>query len=129
MDQMTDDNYVLLAAKAYHKPGAVLSEFEEDISRVLYVKRLLTKYYSTGVLKDRLILNHIVILCNSFGKEAIRMLFCRLDERDLEVVKPFLMFIHVLPEVVYGVNGKDIDVTKIRLNGDAVQCMLKLRQS
>lgn len=129
MDPMNDDTYLLLAAKAYHKPGAVLSEFEDDLGRVLYVKRLITKYYSTGVLKDRLLMNHIVILCNSFGTEAIRMLFCRLDERDLEVIKPFLMFLRVLPEVVRGVNGKDVDVRTIRLNGEAVSCMLKLRQS
>jgi hypothetical protein len=129
MVDMNEDNYVLLAAKAYVKPGAVMSEFEEDMNRVLYLKRLLTKYYSTGTLKDRLIMNHLIVLYNVFGMEATRMLFCKLDERDLEVIKPFLIFTHVLPEVVEGVNGRDVDTRTIRLNEDAIKCLATLRQS
>lgn len=129
VDDLNDDNFLLVAAKAYVKPGAVHSEFEEDLQRILYLKRLLTKYYSTGVLKDRLIMNHIVVLYNVFGYDATRLLFCKLDEKDLEVIKPFLLFIRMLPEVVYGVNGKDVDTSNIRLDVEAVQCLLKLKQS
>lgn len=127
MTDLNENNYILFAAKAYIKPGAVMSEFEEDMNRVLYLKRLLTKYYTTGVLKDRLVMNHIVILYNVFGPAATRMLFCKLDEKDLEVVKPFLIFIRMLPEVVPAVNGKDYDTAAIRLDGEAVQCLLKLK--
>jgi hypothetical protein len=127
-DDVNEDNYILFAAKAYVKPGAVVSEFEEDMNRVLYLKRLLTKYYSTGVLKDRLIMNHIVVLYNVFGMETTRMLFCKLDERDLEVVKPFLIFIKMLPEMVHGVNGRDHDTSKIRLDEGSVIAISKLRQ-
>lgn len=126
-DNLTDENISLFAAKAYDKPNAVMSEFEEDLCRILYIKRLLTKYYSTKILKDRLIMNHLVILYNVFGIEAAtRLLFYRLDVSDLEIIKPFLMFLNFLPETVYGINGKDIITTEIRLNQDAVKCLRNL---
>ncbi len=52
-ENLSDENIELYAAKAYEKPNAVMSEFEEDLNRILYIKRLLTKYYNTGILKDR----------------------------------------------------------------------------
>jgi len=128
-DQLTDDNFVLFAAKAYQKPAAVMSEFEEDMNRILYLKRLLTKYYTTGVLKDRLIMNHITVLHNVFGMHTVRMLFLKLDDRDLEVIKPFLAFIRILPDVVLGINGRDIETSTIRIDEGALQCLLKLKQS
>lgn len=128
LGNLTDENFVLFAAKVYERPQAVMSEFEDDLNRILYLKRLLTKYYITGVLKDRLVLNHIIILYNVFGLEATRMLFLKLDERDLEVIKPFLMFTKVLPEVVQGINGKDILTSDIRIDEGALKCILKLKQ-
>jgi hypothetical protein len=121
MENLCDDNFQLYAAKAYNKPNAVMSEFEEDLQRIVYLKRLLTKFYISNVLKDRLILNHLIIIYNVFGIEAAtKMLFLKLDERDLEVIKPFLIFLHFLPEVVYGVNGKNIRTSDIRLNEAAI---------
>lgn len=125
---LTDENFVLFAAKVYERPGAVQSEFEEDLQRILYLKRLLTKYYTTGVLKDRLILNHLTVIFNVFGIDATKMLFLKLDERDLEVVKPFLMFKKVLPEIVIGINGKDINTTEVRMDEGALKCLIKLKQ-
>ena len=63
-NNLTDDNYMLYAAKVYDRPNAVMSEFEEDLDRILYIKRLLTKYYSSGCLKERLIMNHLIVLYN-----------------------------------------------------------------
>lgn len=128
-EQLNDDNYILFAAKSYMRPAAVMSEFEEDCNRFLYLKRLLSKYYSTGVLKDRLIMNHIVVLYNVFGEATTRMLFLKFDERDLEVIKPFLAFIRMLPDVVIGVDGKDVDTSSIRIDEGALKCILKLKQS
>jgi len=127
-DNLCDDNFFLFVAKAYDKPNAVMSELEEDINRLLYIKRLLTKYYSSGVLKYKLVMNHIIILYNVFGLEAAtRILFFKLDERDLEVVKPFLIFLRFLPEVVYGIDGKDVVTADIRLDEGALLCLKDLR--
>lgn len=121
---LTDGNIMLFAAKTYDKPNAVMSEFEEDFARILYIKRLLTKYYSSGVLKDRLIMNHIVVLYNVFGIEAAtRLLFFKLEDKDYEVIKPFLLFLEFLPEVVKGINGKDIYTDLIQLDKGSVECL------
>jgi hypothetical protein len=127
-DNINDDNFVIFAAKAYEKPNVVMSEFEEDLNRILYLKRLLTKYYASKVLKDRLIMNHIIVLYNVFGIEAAtRMLFFKLDERDLRVVKPFLIFLNFLPDKVHGIGGKDINTADILLDEEAIKCLRSLR--
>ena len=85
----------MFAIKAYNKPNCIMSEFEEDIKRIKYVKRLIKKYVVTGDLKERLILNHIIILSNVFGIEAtVRMLFLKLDEKHYPILKTFLLFLN-----------------------------------
>lgn len=125
-ENLTDENYLLFAASAYEKPNAITSEFEQDLSRVLYVKRLLTKYYATKVLKDRLIMNHLVILYNVFGDAATRLLFFKLDDKDREVIKPFLIYLSRLPEEVRGINGQDVKTSIIRLDMRVVECLRSL---
>lgn len=127
-ENLDDDNYKLYAAKVYDKPNAVMSEFEEDLNRILYLKRLLTKYYTTGILKDRLLINHLMILYNVFGLEAAtRLLFLKLDNRDHEVIKPFLVFLKYLPDMVYGIKGKDLITQEIRMDEEALKCIRNLR--
>lgn len=129
-DNLCEDNFLLYAAKAYEKPNAVMSEFEEDLNRIVYIKRLLKKYFSTSVLKERLIINHIVILYNVFGVEAAtRILFFKLDEKDYEVIRPILVFLNFISgdEVVYGINGKNILTTKIKYDERTVKCLKELK--
>jgi hypothetical protein len=127
---LNDSNFTLYAAKVYDRPNAVMSEFEEDINRLLYIKRLLTKYYTSGVLKERLILNHIIVLYNVFGIEAAtRLLFFKLDDKDYQVIKPFLIFLKFLPPVVYGISGRDILTCEILLDEGSLQCLANLKQS
>jgi hypothetical protein len=127
-DDLNDNNFMLYTAKVYDKPNAVMSEFEEDINRILYIKRLLTKYDTSGVLKERLILNHLVILYNVFGVEAAtRILFFKLDEEDYKILKPFLMFLNFLPKIVYGIKGKNIITNDIKLDTGAIECLRNLR--
>jgi len=127
-EDLNDANFLLYASKAYDKPNAVTSEFEEDLNRIQYIKRLLTKYYSTKILKERLILNHIIIFYNVFGVEpATRMMFYKLESRDLEVLKPFLIMLNFLPPIVKGVNGKDILTDIIKLDKSAVECLRNLK--
>ncbi|CAB4124291.1 hypothetical protein UFOVP49_129 [uncultured Caudovirales phage] len=126
---LNDANFTLYAAKAYDKPNAVMSEFEEDLNRILYIRRLLTKYYTTGSLKEKLILNHIVIFYNVFGIEsATRILFFKLDEKDYEVIKPFLIFLNFLPKVVYGIRGNDIYTNDIKLDYTAVEALRNIKK-
>ena len=64
IENLNDDNFIIYAMKAYDRPNCVMSEFEEDLSRIKYVKRLIKRYKTTGELKERLILNHIIVLSN-----------------------------------------------------------------
>lgn len=98
MLDLNDGNFLIYAAKHYDRPHILQSEFEDDLRRIKYVKRLLRKYRQTGDCKERLILNHIIILSNVFGVEAaVNMLFFKVDKEDYAVLKTFLLFLNYLP--------------------------------
>jgi hypothetical protein len=109
MEQLNNDTVLLYAIKAYDKLNYVKSEFEEDYKTFRYVKRLLQRYRATGELRENLILNHLNLIYNLFGIEpGTRLLFFKLDEADYGTLKTFLVFLNTMPEVVHGINGKDI---------------------
>lgn len=128
IENLCDENFLLYAIKCYSKPNAVISEFEEDLNRIQYIKRLITKYRDSGEFKGRLILNHIIVLYNVFGVEgATRILFYKLEEKDYEIIKPFLVFLNYMPEVVYGIRGKNLRSSDIGLDQEAVKCLRELK--
>jgi hypothetical protein len=91
-----------------------MSEFEEDFKRLKYVKRLIKRYKSTGELKERLILNHIIVLTNVFGVEpAVRMLFYKIDDNDFHILKTFLLFLNFMPQYINGIKGKYMNSSDI----------------
>lgn len=125
---LNDDNAMLFAAKVYNKPFAIQAEFDEDMKRFLYIKRLLSKYHTTGVLKERLLLNHFIILYNVFGIEASsRLLALKLEEKDWPVVKPFLLFLSVLPKEINKIKGKDIYTDDITLDPKVVKTLREIK--
>ena len=82
-NELNDDNYLLFAIKYYENPHAVTREdFEDDLKKIKYVKRLLRRYLNSNVLKTHLILNHLTVLFNVFGDAAVPLLFFNL-EKDL----------------------------------------------
>lgn len=109
IENLCDDNFIIFAMKAYDKPNCIMSEFEEDLKRIKYVKRLIRRYRITGELKERLILNHLIILANVFGVEsAVKMLFYKLDREDYNILKTFLLFLNFMPQIVKGIKGNNI---------------------
>jgi len=99
-DILNDDNYMMFAMKMYNNPQCKnISEFQEDMNRIKYLKRLLRKYKASGELRERLILNHIIIFYNVFDIiPATRLLFSRI-ERDLHpYLKTFIVFLNNLPQ-------------------------------
>ena len=125
---VNDDNYLIVAAKAYDKPEVLQSEFDEDIARLLYIKRLITKYQSTKQLKERLILNHLVIFYNVFGIEtASKLLFLKLEPTDWVVIKPFLVFLSLLPETIQSVRGQTILTDGIGLDEGVIAALRGLK--
>lgn len=128
IENLHHDNFLIYSIKAYDKPNALQSEFEEDIARLLYIKRLLSKYYKTGDLKERLLLNHLVIFCNVFGIiPATRLLFLKLDSKDWTVIKPFLLYLNCLPEAIVNVRGKTVMTADISLDEKAIAALRALK--
>ena len=98
-DELNEDNYLLFAIKFYDNPQSVTKDdFEDDLKRIKYVKRLLKRYKNTGVLKTHLILNHLIILFNVFNDATIPLLFYNLDVDLWPIIKSFLMFLNRIPE-------------------------------
>jgi hypothetical protein len=127
-DDLTEDNFLLYAIKAFDSPSCVMSEFEEELNRIQYIKRLFTKYYNGSELKDRLIINHLMVLYNVFGVEAAtRILFYKLEEKDYSVLKTFLVFLNFMPGRVKGIRGKDIIASDISLDVGTVRCLRKIK--
>lgn len=99
MFDLNDGNFLIYAAKTYDRPHILQSEFEDDLKRIKYVKRLLRKYRQTGEFKERLVLNHVIILSNVFGVEStVNMLFYKVDQEDYPLLKTILIFLNYLPK-------------------------------
>ena len=99
-EKLTKDNIMMYAIQHYHNPSCEgMSEFKDDMKRFKYVKRLFRKYKDTGILKERLLLNHIIILNNLFGAEASStLLFFKTEQEHWSTLKEFLEFLNIMPE-------------------------------
>ena len=96
---MNESNYLLFAIKFYDNPQAVTKDdFESDLKRIRYVKRLLKRYKNSGELKVHLILNHLIVLFNVFNDATVPLLFYNLEEELWPSIKSFLLFLNRIPE-------------------------------
>ena len=108
-DELNNDNVTIYAVKAYDRPNCVMSEFKDDMKRFNYLKRLFKRYRKLNELRERLVLNHLVVLCNVFGPEvATRLLFYKMAKDDYPALKTYLVFLSVMPDKVRGIKGQDI---------------------
>ena len=99
-EKLTKDNIMMFAIQHYHNPSCEgMSEFNDDMKRFKYIKRLFRKYKDTGILKERLLLNHIIVLNNLFGAEASStLLFFKTEQDHWPALKSFLEFLNIMPE-------------------------------
>jgi len=111
IEKLDETNALLYAAKHYDNPQCFDTlEFYEDLSRFKYLKRLFKRYEETGELKERLIINHLVVIYNVFGVEAAtRLLFLKMDG-FYHYLKPFLEMMGTLPTVVTNIGFTNKDV-------------------
>ena len=92
-DELNESNYMLFAIKFYDNPQAVTKDdFEDDLKRIKYIKRLLKRYRNNGELKVHLILNHLTVLFNVFNEAAIPLLFYNLEKDLWPCIKVFNIF-------------------------------------
>ena len=98
-DELNEGNYQLFAIKFYDNPQAVTKDdFDDDLKRIKYIKRLLKRYKNTGELKVHLILNHLTVLFNVFNDAAVPLLFYNLEEDLWPYLKSFLLFLNRVSE-------------------------------
>lgn len=98
--ELTEENFILYAIKNYDNPACKgMAEFEDDLKRFRYLKRLFRKYTAGRGLKERLIINHIIVLYNLFGVPATtNMLFFKIEKKYWPQLKTFLVFLNYMPE-------------------------------
>ncbi len=98
-DELNESNYMLFAMKFYDNPQAVTKDdFDDDLKKIKYVKRLLKRYKNTGVLKTHLILNHIIVLFNVFNEATVPFIFYNMEEDLWPAIKSFLIYLKRVPE-------------------------------
>ena len=98
ISELNQENWLIFAIKNYNNPLSVTySDFEEDLKRFKYIKRLLRRYETTGELKTHLILNHVIVLYNVFDEAATPLLFYKVEATYWSIIKAFMLFLNRLP--------------------------------
>lgn len=127
-EKLTDKNFLLYCASRYDNAQyASTEDFVEDLNRLKYIKKLITRYVEYGELKERLILNHIIVLNNCFGPEALcRILYLKLKPQ-MKYIKPFLILLEVLPDKIYNIDDElVIDTNLIEIDANIVARLRKV---
>ena len=127
-EKLTDKNFLLFCASHYDNARYVSTEdFIEDMNRIKYIKKLITRYVESGELKERLILNHIIILNNCFGPEILcKILFLKLKPQMI-YIKPFLIFLNILQDKIYNVGDEEfVDTNLIEMDSILVERLRKV---
>ena len=118
-DDLNEKNFLLYAMKHYDNPQCVeVDEFNDDLRKIKYIKRLFNQYAMDGALKERLLLNHIIVFYNVFPvKAATRILFYKIEERFWPMLKTFLIYLHFMPEAkIESIMGREILTTDIPMD-------------
>ena len=117
----------MYAIRNYDNPSCSgLKEFDDDLKRLRYIKRLIGRYKISGDIKERLVINHLVILYNVFGVDAAtNMLFFKIQEKFWPQLKPFLILLNYMPKFVH-YKGNRINESDIPLDQTIVDILRKI---
>ena len=127
-DDLTTDNYLMYAIKAYDKPNCLMSEFKDDMKRFNYLKRLFRRYRKFDELREQLVLNHLIVIYNVFGPEvATRLLFFKMVREDYSALKTYLIFLSYMPDKVRGIKGHDIISSDIEVDMAIANVLRKIK--
>ena len=122
-DDLNEKNFLLYAMKEYDNPQCVqVEEFYDDLKKVKYIKRLFNQYLNEGVLKERLLLNHIIVFYNVFPvRSATRILFLKIEEEFWPILKTFLIFLDRMPDNIESIRGTVIKSTDIKMDDGIIK--------
>ena len=123
-DKLSDSNFLVYAMHHYDNPQChTLDEFEEDLKKFLYLKKLLSRYKKDGELRERLILNHIIVLYNVFGAAATNKLFYKVDKDCWDTLVTFLVYLERMPEQI---TQHSIKLSDIALDETVISILRKI---
>lgn len=126
--ELNDDNFVMYAIKHYDNKNCTgLNEFYDDLNKFKYLKRLFKKFNDKGELRERLILNHIIVIYNLFGVEAAtKMLFYKIEKQYWSQLKTFLVFLNFMPRLVIVSRDVHIKDSDINIDESILETLKKL---
>ena len=124
-NELTNENYLMYALLHYDNPHCIdIKEYFEDVRKLKYIKRLFIRYKEDGVMKERLILNHLISFYNVFSNEAAtRLLFFRVGEEYHSLLKTFLVFLNKMPEQV----NENLYSSNIQLDEKIIKILRNLK--
>jgi len=127
-DNLTSENIIMYAIKAYDKPNCIMSEFYDDMRRFNYLKRLFQRYRKHNELREQLVLNHLMVIYNVFGPEvATKLLFFKMSKDDYSALKTYLLFLNYMPERIRGIKGHDIHSSDINVDMKIANTLRKIK--
>lgn len=98
---INEHTFITTAMRFYDNPQCLSTkEFEEDLRRFSYLKKLFARYIDDGDLKEKLIINHLVTIHNLFGVAATELLFYKIEQRYWQLLITFLTFLDRMPDQV-----------------------------
>lgn len=130
-DSLNEENFLIYAAKRYNNVQCrSTEEFLEDLNRLKYIKKLITRYIENKDLQERLILNHIIILNNVFGPQILcKLLYFKLKD-EMKYIKPFLVLLNILPSRLYNIKSDQIiNTDEIELDLGIVEILRKITRN
>ena len=121
-DDLNEGNFLMFSMKEYNNIQCIdIEEFYDDLKKIKYIKRLFNIYLNDGQLKERLILNHLIVFYNVFPIQAgTRILFYKIEEQFWPMLKTFLIFLDRMPDKIESIKGKTILSTDIKLDDGIV---------
>ena len=121
-DDLNDDNFLMYAMREYSNVQCTdIEEFYDDLKKIKYIKRLFNIYKNNGQLKERLILNHLIVFYNVFSVQAgTRILFYKIEKDFWPMLKTFLIFLDRMPEKIDSIRGETILTSNIKLDDGIV---------
>ena len=117
-DDLNDDNFLMYAMREYSNVQCTdIEEFYDDLKKIKYIKRLFNVYKNNGQLKERLILNHLIIFYNVFTVHAgTRILFYKIEKDFWPMLKTFLIYLDRMPDKIESIRGEVILASNIQLD-------------
>ena len=121
-DDLNDDTFLMYAMREYNNMQCTdIEEFYDDLKRIKYIKRLFNSYRNNGQLKERLILNHLIIFYNVFTVQAgTRILFYKIEKDFWPILKTFLIYLDRMPDKIDSIRGEIIQTSDIQLDAGIV---------